>query len=40
MAGSIDKGHNSYSHFNDGVNSRVNPLSAIDKKVLNFAARV
>jgi hypothetical protein len=40
MAGAIDKGHNSYSHFNDGVNSRVNPLSAIDKKILNFAARV
>jgi hypothetical protein len=37
MAGAIDKGHQSYNDFNDGYNSRTNPLSAIDKKILNFA---
>ena len=40
MAGAIDKGHQSYNDFNDGYNSRQAPLSAIDKKVLNFAMRV
>jgi hypothetical protein len=40
MAGAIDKGHDTYNHFNDGLQARVNPLSAIDKKILNFAAKV
>jgi hypothetical protein len=40
MAGAIDKGHESYSHFNDGLNSRVNPMTAIDRKILNFATKV
>lgn len=40
MAGAIDKGHQSYNDFNDGYNSRQAPLSAIDKKILNFAMRV
>jgi hypothetical protein len=40
MAGSVDRGHESYSHFNEGYNSRVNPLSAIDKKILNFAGKI
>jgi len=40
MAGAIDKGHKSYNDFNDGYNSRQNPLTAIDKKILNFAVRV
>jgi hypothetical protein len=40
MAGAIDKGHKSYDDFNSGYNSRQNPLTAIDKKILNFAVRV
>lgn len=40
MAGQLDRGHDSYSHFNDGLNSRVNPMSAIDKKILNFAVKI
>lgn len=40
MAGAIDRSHQSYKDFNDGVASRQAPLSAIDKKILNFAIRV
>jgi hypothetical protein len=40
MAGAIDKGHKSYNDFNDGYNSRQASLSAIDKKILNFAVKV
>jgi hypothetical protein len=40
MAGTVDKGHQSYQDFNDGTKSRYAPLSAIDKKILNFAVRV
>jgi len=39
MAGSIDKSHDSYQHFNAGMSSKDAPLSAIDKKILNFAVR-
>jgi hypothetical protein len=37
MAGVVHSSDESYSHFNDGFNSRVNPMSAIDKSILNFA---
>jgi len=37
MAGVIHSSDESYSHFNDGFQSRVNPMSAIDKSILNFA---
>ena len=40
MAGAIDKGHESYNDFNAGVDSRNSPLSAIDKKILDFAIRM
>ena len=40
MAGAIDKSHPSYDDFNAGVDSRNAPLSAIDKKILNFAIRL
>lgn len=40
MAGSIDKSHESYNDFNAGVDSRNAPLSAIDKKILNFAIKL
>lgn len=40
MAGELSKSHGSYSHFNDGLNSRVNPMSAVDKKILNFAVTI
>lgn len=40
MAGTVDKGHASYGDFNEGVNSRNTPLSAIDQKILNFAMKV
>ena len=40
MAGAITKDHESYDHFNDGVNSKNSPLSAIDKKILNFAIKM
>lgn len=36
----VSKDNESYSHFNDGYDSRVNPLTAIDKKMLNFATRL
>ena len=39
MAGELSKDHKSYSDFNDGVNSRYAPLSAIDKNILDFAVR-
>lgn len=37
MAGVVHSSDESYSHFNHGFNSRVNPMSAIDKSLLNFA---
>jgi len=40
MAGAIDKGHQSYNDFNSGAESKQAPLSAIDKKILNFAMKV
>jgi hypothetical protein len=40
MAGAIDKSHQSYDHFNAGVDARHAPLSAIDKKILRFAFRM
>lgn len=40
MAGAIDKSHSSYNDFNAGVDSRNAPLSAIDKKILNFAIKL
>ena len=40
MAGGLSRDHDSYNHFNAGYDSRVNPLSAIDKKILNFAMKV
>ena len=40
MAGAIDKGHQSYNDFNSGVESKQAPLSAIDKKILNFAMKI
>jgi len=40
MAGAIDKDHQSYNDFNDGLNSKNPPLSAIDKKILNFAVKI
>jgi len=39
MAGGLSRDHDSYNHFNAGYDSRVNPLSAIDKKILDFAIR-
>lgn len=39
MAGELNKDHKSYKDFNDGVGSRYAPLSAIDKKILEFAVR-
>lgn len=39
MAGAVNKDHESYNHFNDGVNSKNPPLTTIDKKILNFAVR-
>lgn len=40
MAGSISKDHQSYEDFNAGFDSRHAPLSAIDKKILNFAVKM
>ena len=40
MAGAIDKNHAAYNDFNDGLQTRVNPLGSIDKKILNFAVKV
>ena len=40
MAGSISRDNQAYSHFNDGVGSKNNPMSAIDKKIVNFAAKL
>lgn len=40
MAGLLNNDDESYSHFNSGVNSRVNPMTTIDKKILNFAVRL
>lgn len=40
MAGAINQGDEAYSHFNAGFDSRQAPLSAIDKKILNFAVRL
>jgi hypothetical protein len=39
MAGTLDSGHESYGHFNEGFNTRANPMTAIDKKILNFALK-
>ena len=39
MAGGLSRDHGSYNEFNAGYDSRVNPLSAIDKKILDFAVR-
>ena len=35
----INRDHSSYQDFTDGLNSRYAPLSAIDKKILEFALR-
>jgi hypothetical protein len=40
MAGTVTPDDASYSHFNDGFASRNNPMTAIDKKILNFAVKV
>ena len=40
MAGALEQGHESYGHFNEGFNTRANPMTAIDKKILNFAVKV
>jgi len=40
MAGALNKDHESYEHFNAGFKSRHAPLSAIDKKMLNFAVKL
>jgi len=40
MAGGLDRGHESYGHFNEGFNTRANPMTAIDKKILNFAIKI
>jgi hypothetical protein len=40
MAGAIDKSHQSYNDFNSGAEAKQAPLSAIDKKILNFAMKV
>ena len=36
MAGSIDKGHKSYSDFNDGYNSRQAPIKTHGQILRNF----
>lgn len=36
----IQRGHPSYNHFDEGATDHVAPLSAIDKKMLNFAIKV
>lgn len=40
MAGSISRDNKSYEHFSDGVGSKNSPMSAIDKKIVNFAAKL
>lgn len=40
MAGSLNKNNEAYTHFNAGFESRHAPLSAIDKKMLNFAVKL
>ena len=39
MAGGLSRDHDSYNHFNYGYDSRVNPMTAVDKKILDFAVR-
>lgn len=39
MAGELSREHDSYTHFNAGYDSRINPLTAVDKKILNFAVK-
>jgi len=40
MAGSINRNDDSYSHFNAGVDTRNTPMTAVDKKILNFAVKL
>lgn len=40
MAGALVPDNEAYTHFGDGVNSKQAPMSAIDKKILNFALRM
>jgi len=39
MAGELSKNNESYNHFNEGFNTRVNPLTTVDKKILAFAVK-
>jgi hypothetical protein len=40
MAGAINKDHQSFKDFSGGMSSHQAPLSAIDKKMLNFAITI
>ena len=40
MAGTIDKGHQSYNDFNSGASVSQTPLTTVDKKILDFAIKV
>lgn len=40
MAGALNQDNEAYSHFNDGVDARHAPMSAVDKKMLNFAIKL
>lgn len=40
MAGSIDKSHSSYNDFQSGVDTRNTPMTAVDRKILDFAMRM
>lgn len=40
MAGALTPENDAYGHFNAGATDHQAPLSAIDKKILNFALRM
>ena len=40
MAGSINSNDESYSHFNEGFDTRNTPMTAVDKQILNFAVKL
>ena len=40
MAGTLTPDEPSYNHFRDGYNSRINPMSDVDKRILDFATKV
>lgn len=40
MAGAVNPGDESYTHFNAGVDTRNTPMTTVDRQILDFALKI